>query len=33
MADTKTKQRAERYLALGGQRKSAADDNAVSTRL
>lgn len=26
MADTRTAQRAERYLALGGQRKSAADD-------
>jgi hypothetical protein len=33
MTDTKSAQLAERYLALGGQRLSATDDNAVSTRL
>lgn len=33
MTDTKSSQLVERYLALGGQRRSATDDNAVSTRL
>jgi hypothetical protein len=33
MTDTKSAQLAERYLALGGQRLSPTDDNAVSTRL